>query len=95
MNKDFLDLYEELSILNEAKADTQRLIDFVGSEYADKFLAIKHRLKSPENDLYYWIKNKEPEELINTIDNLEATSTNKEIRDESKAGGILVAENED
>ena len=53
MNKDFLDLYEELSVLNEAKADIQRLIDFVGSEYADKFLAIKHRLKSPENDLYY------------------------------------------
>ena len=95
MNKDFLDIYEELSILNEAKADTQKLIDFVGSEYADKFLAIKHRLKSPENDLYYWIKNKEPEELISTIDNLESTSTNKEIRDESKAGGILVAENED
>ena len=95
MNNDFLKLYEELSVLNEAKADTQKLIDFVGAEYADKFLAIKHRLKSPENDLYYWIKNKEPEELISTIDNLESTSTNKEIRDESKAGGSLVAENED
>ena len=95
MNKDFLDLYEELSRLNEAKADTQKLVDFVGADYADKFLAIKHRLKSPENDLYYWIKNKEPQELIDTINNLESTATNKEVRDESKSGGILVAENED
>jgi hypothetical protein len=55
-------LYETMwDNLNEAKADTERLVTFAGQELADRFQAIKNKLKSPENDLYYWIKNKTPE----------------------------------
>jgi hypothetical protein len=55
---DFIKLYEKLSAINEvtlteAKADTQKLITFAGKDLADRFLKIKHRLKTPENDLYY------------------------------------------
>ena len=53
MDYEFLELYEELSALNEGKVDTQRLVDFAGQELADRFLAIRNKLKSPENDLYY------------------------------------------
>ena len=93
---DFIKLYEELSTLNEAKADTQKLVDFAGQELADRFLAIKSRLKAPENDLYYWIKKNSVEELEAAVANIESskssTETKKEIADE---GAKLVAETDD
>ena len=92
---DFIKLYEELSTLNEAKADTQRLIDFVGQDLADRFIALKQKLKSPENDLYYWIKNKTPEELedfINERENKE--SKNKTKKNIALTGAELVHESE-
>ena len=95
-------LFEEFSLyenmwdsLTEAKADTQRLIDFAGEELASRFLNIKNKVKSPENDLYYWIKNKTPEELEQFITEIEtaksATSLKKEVADE---GAKLVCETE-
>lgn len=53
LNEEFMQIYEELTELNEAKADTQKLIDFAGEDLANRFLAVKNRLKAPENDLYY------------------------------------------
>ena len=45
-------LYETMwDSLNEAKADIKNLIDFAGEDVANRFLAVKNRLKSPENDL--------------------------------------------
>ena len=64
---DFIKLYEELSILNEAKADKQKLIDFAGPDLAARFEANKKKLKAPENDLYYWIKNKTVAETKRTV----------------------------
>jgi hypothetical protein len=61
--------------LTEAKADTQRLIDFAGQDIADRFLAIKNKLKAPENDLYYWIKNKTVDELEQAINAAEGTKS--------------------
>ena len=45
-----------LKLLKESKEDQQKLIDFVGEDYADLFLKLKPRMKSPENDIYFWIK---------------------------------------
>lgn len=92
LNEDFLNLYEELSELNESKADTQKLIDFAGETLANRFLAIKSRLKAPENDLYYWIKNKTPEELEYAVAKLEASKSSTAMRKEAIAGGELVCE---
>lgn len=93
LNEEFLKLYEELSELDEAKADTQRLIDFAGEDLTNRFLSIKNKLKSPENDLYYWIKNKTPDELEQTINNIENTKTSTQIKKEvAERGAKLVCE---
>jgi hypothetical protein len=93
LNEEFLKLYEELSILNEAKADTERLIDFAGEELANRFLAIKHRFKAPENDLYYWIKHKTVADLAAAVNELEATKSKRATSRELKTdGSILVSE---
>jgi hypothetical protein len=90
-------LYETLwDNLTEAKADTQKLIDFAGEDLTNRFLAIKNRLKAPENDLYYWIKNKTPDELeqaVSALENVKSiTKTKKDIADK---GAELVCETED
>jgi hypothetical protein len=95
LNNEFLGLYEELSELNEAKADTLRLVDFAGEDLANRFLAVKNRLKAPENDLYYWIKNKTPEDLELAISNLENTKTKTQAKkDLAEAGAELISETE-
>lgn len=58
-------------ILAESKADTQRLIDFAGPDLANRFLNIKNKLKAPENDLYYWIKEKTATELELFVQQIE------------------------
>ena len=95
ISNDFIKLYEELSELNEAKADTQKLIDFAGQELADRFLAVKSKLKAPENDLYYWIKKHSVEELESAVvaaeTSISKTQTKKDIAD---AGAKLVCDTE-
>lgn len=48
--------------LIESKADQQKLIDFAGEKIATQFFDNRKLYKSPENDIYYWLK-KSPEEL--------------------------------
>lgn len=93
LNEEFITIYEELSELNEAKADTQKLIDFAGPELANRFLAIRNRLKAPENDLYYWIKKKTPADLEQAILNIENTKSNTKVKKElADQGAALVCE---
>ena len=80
LNEAFMQVFEELDSLTEAKADTQRLIDFAGEDLANRFLAIKDRLKSPENDLYYWIKNKTVEELEAAVLEIENTKSKSQMK---------------
>jgi hypothetical protein len=93
ISNDFIKLYEELSELNEAKEDIQRLIDFAGQELADRFLAVKPKLKAPENDLYYWIKKHSVDELESAVvaaeNSVSKTQTKKDIAD---AGAKLVCD---
>lgn len=78
-------LYEEA--ISESKADTQRLVDFAGQDLASRFFAIRNKLKAPENDLYYWIKNKTVNELEQTVSNIENTKSNTQIRKETAGQG--------
>ena len=90
-------LREELSQhfnLTEAKADTQRLVDFAGEDLANRFLAIKNRLKVPENDLYYWIKNKTVAELEQAVIAAEtAKSDSQQAKSVVAQGAQLIGEN--
>jgi hypothetical protein len=83
-------IFEDL--IAESKADEQQLINFAGEELAKKFLAIKARLKAPENDLYYWIKNKSVKELANFITNFTATKSKTQQKKGASAGAELLAE---
>ena len=95
LNEEFLKIWEELDALNEAKADTEKLINFAGEELTNKFLAMKSKLKSPENDLYYWIKNKTPEELASFLDEVEGTKSNTQVKKEiADQGAELVCSTE-
>jgi hypothetical protein len=89
-------LYETMwDNLNEAKADTERLVTFAGQDLADRFLAIKDRLKSPENDLYYWIKNKTAEELAQFVAEVEGTKSKTRVKkDIADQGAELIQETE-
>jgi ribosomal protein S18 acetylase RimI-like enzyme len=93
------DLEESLSTnkmrfnLVEAKADTQRLISWAGEDLANRFIAIKDRLKSPENDLYYWIKNGSLEDFEKVITNIENSKSNTQLKADASDGAELVSEN--
>ena len=75
--------------LIESKADQQKLIDHVGEDTAKLFFTLKSRLKSPENDIYYWLK-KEPGELEDRLSELQSAKTRKEKDEESSKGAELV-----
>jgi hypothetical protein len=95
LNENFLKLWEELSELNEAKADTEKLINFAGEELAKKFLALKVKLKAPENDLYYWIKTKTPDELASFLAKVEGTKSNTQVKKEiADQGATLICNSE-
>ena len=81
-------LWEEFSeSLTESKTDTQKLVDFAGADLAGRFFDIKNKLKAPENDLYYWIKNKSIEELEQTVNKIENTKSNTQIKKDAAENG--------
>ena len=99
-NKGYLDSLKQLLVdetskelslesLNESKEDNQKLIDYVGEETANRFFKLKPRMKSPENDLYYWLK-KDPIELEDFLDELESTKSKSQQRREDKLGAELL-----
>ena len=83
---------DEVGLLTEAKADTQKLIDFAGKELADRFIAVRARLKTPENDLYYWIKNKTVRELEQAVLTAENSKSKTQQKKETERGAELVCE---
>ncbi len=84
-----------IDTLTEAKADTQKLIDFAGEELANRFLAVKHKIKPPRNDLYFWIKNRTPEQLLAVVQDAEATKSKRQIAREADLGAELICETDD
>lgn len=82
--------FKHLRRLFESKADEQKLIDFVGEELAQKFFKLKDRLKAPENDLYYWIKQGDPQLLRDKLDDILSVKTRKEKDVEASEGAELI-----
>lgn len=80
--------------LIESKADQQKLIDYVGEDTAKLFFSMKDRLKSPENDIYYWLKKK-PYELVNRLSELQTTKTHKQKEEDAREGAYLLYEDDD
>ena len=102
MNNEFLKLYEELSVLNEAKKDRINFVNHMikagrSKEAAEaevqRFDKLKPLLKSPENDYYYWIKKNDYRELSDTLNRVEHNQETKRL-DKSKvaAGAKFVNE---
>ncbi len=81
-------------ILNESRADELRLIDFAGEDLAKRFFVVRRRFKSPENDLYYWIKNKTVDELRAAVEAVEQGLSNTQQRKQAEAGAELVGFND-
>ena len=84
-----------LDILNEAKEDQQKLIHFAGNSLTKRFFDLKNKnkLKSPENDIYYWLK-KTPIELQKRVMEIENTLSKSQERKTAKLEGAeLVAKN--
>lgn len=75
--------------LIESKADQQKLIDHVGEDTAKLFFMLKNRLKSPENDIYFWLK-RSPEILKRRLDDLQSIKTRSQKDAEASEGAELV-----
>lgn len=101
-NSDFIKLYERLSTLTEAKQDKLNFIDFIikagrskeaAAAELQRFDKLKALLKVPENDYYYWIKNKTYKELFDRLNALEhEQETRKLSKSKIAEGSSLVKE---
>lgn len=87
---DFMKIYEKLSDLYESKADIEKLRKFSPGSSSTFFLKLRKDLKPPENDIYYWIKNKTPEEFSDFVFGLVKAREEKAANE----GAKLVAEND-
>lgn len=76
--------------LTEAKSDFDKLFNFAPGGAARLFLKLRHNLKAPENDIYYWIKKKTPEEFEDFVFQAEEARQLKA----AEMGAKLVAEND-
>ena len=57
----------------------------------NKYINLKTRLKSPENDFYYWIKNsKGPDDLLDFLNEQETLLSNNQKRKLDKDGAKLI-----
>lgn len=77
-------------VLDESKADEQRLIDFIGEDNAKLFFKLKPRMKQPFNDLYYWIKLDDKEALIDYLNQLNNTKSKSQQVKDAKQGAKLI-----
>ena len=77
---DFISLYEELSILNEAKADIDSFIDKFGEDTYELFKKSNQRLKNKgiSTDLTYHIKHTDKKDLDAILINLQNRAITKD-----------------
>ena len=89
-------LYENMwdSQLLESKADIEQFKRFAGEGLADRFFAIKKRLKSPEADIYYWMYHRTKFELEQLVTEIENNKTRRQKDTEARGGAELVGEND-
>lgn len=80
--------------LTEDKASIERFVSKVGKPLSDRFFKHKPRLKSPENDISFWMKKK-PEQLRDRLDMLDNKLTRKQENTTAKQGSKLLYSDED
>lgn len=80
--------------LLESKADIEQFKRFAGEGLADRFFAIKKRLKSPEADIYYWMYHRTKFELERLVTEIENNKTRRQKDAEARDGAELVGEND-
>ena len=85
--KDFIESKKEK--INEDKVGLENFKKKFGPELFDKFGKLKTRLKSPNNDISYWMK-KTKEELVSVLDDLESKMTVKQKSELAKEGSKLI-----
>ena len=78
----------ENKYLIEAKQDRINFENKFGKELTDKFFDLRQKLKAPENNIYYWIKNKSKEELQDFIDSYQSKSD--KVKKEKSQGAELI-----
>jgi len=88
---DYLDLKKQRNTkeLKEDKQTKDRFIKIFGQELYDKFIKLKPRLKSPDNDISYWMK-KSPNDLILKLDEIDNIKTVKQKQDIARQGSKLL-----
>lgn len=76
---DFISLYEELSVLNEAKADIDNFINKFGEDTYELFKKSTQRLKNKgiSTDLTYHVKHTDKKDLETTLLNLQNRAITK------------------
>lgn len=76
---DFMSLYEELSVLNESKADIDNFINKFGQDTYDLFKKSTQRLKNKgiSTDLTYHVKHTDKKDLETTLLNLQNRAITK------------------
>ena len=75
------------SLLFEGKQDQEKLLNFLGQDYYDKYNLIKNKIQDPEYKDIYRIMKKDPSEVENYIDDFQS---NMDLRREAKKGAKLI-----
>lgn len=72
-------IYKNKIPTNDSKQDELNFRNWLNNDnYADLFIKFRQSFKQPENDYYYWIKNKTSKDLIKFIDNYQFQKESKE-----------------
>lgn len=99
LSKEFIDNLSEVNeSLNESKADFERFKAWCNNdELFDRFMQMRKRLStitfedgSKGDDIYFWMKHNTPEDLEDTLNDIEATPTKKERERRAKEGAKLL-----
>lgn len=81
--------------LTEAKQDELNFQNKFGDKLTQRFLAVRNKLSSPENDYYYWIKNKSEDELNKYLTTIEDTKSKTQQKQELKQEGAELVYDKD
>lgn len=96
----------KLTTLIESKADQEKFKQWIGLDkingktigeiYFDKFSNLKNSIKSPYNDIYYWMKNSTADKFKKFVDDEESKKVEKQdIAKKEREGARLVYSDND
>ena len=92
------------SLITEAKADQDRFKAWLNNDLSfdeanacfDTFTRLKSRIKTPYSDMYWWMKNSNPEDFSKYIDNLvNEVEDKRDVKRKEQSGARLVYQDKD